>query len=205
MSTVERDAPPADTTTAPPRPVASRCVFVTVGTDHHRFDRLVEWFDDWVDGQQVADHIDGFVQRGTAPAGRVRSVAYLEFEQMRERILAADVVVTHGGPGSIMECRRAGLLPIVCPRDPALGEHVDDHQQLFAARLAAQGQIVLATTREELHAQLDAMTLEPRTVRASDDAHVERTVRRIAAVVDRLVDAVAPTGRTRPPRTEHAR
>ena len=172
-----------------PRPtVDSRRILVTVGTDHHRFDRLIEWFDEWVANQQVADHIDGFVQRGTSVVGRVDSVEYLEFKQLREAIRSADVVITHGGPGSIMECRRWGRLPIVCPRDPTRGEHVDNHQQLFSKRLAAQGQILLAMTKEDLFAHLDAMTVDPQHVPVDDDRHVERAVGRVGRIIERLVD-----------------
>ena len=106
--------------------VPARRILVTVGTDHHRFDRLVQWFDEWVDQQSVADHIDALVQRGTSAPGNVDSIEYMEFNQLKEAIIAAEIVVTHGGPGSIMECRRAGCMPIVCPRDPAKGEHIDN-------------------------------------------------------------------------------
>jgi UDP-N-acetylglucosamine transferase subunit ALG13 len=183
VSSLEHDVPIQQTA----KKVKSRRILVTVGTDHHRFDRLIAWFDSWIAGQTVADQIDGFVQRGTSQPGSVDSVDYLEFEQLRECIKAADVVVTHGGPGSIMECRRWGLLPIVCPRDPAHGEHVDDHQLLFSNRLAAQGQILIAHTRAELHAHLDAMTISPRTVPLANDRHVERAVNRVAKIIDRLV------------------
>ena len=188
MSSLEQDLHVVQQATK----VASRRILVTVGTDHHRFDRLVSWFDAWVADQTVAEHIDGFVQRGTSQAGSVDSVDYLEFEQLRECIKAADIVVTHGGPGSIMECRRWGVLPIVCPRDPTHGEHVDNHQQLFSNRLAAQGQILIAHTRAELHAHLDALTIHPRTVPIADDRHVERTVSRVAKIVGRLVGDDTP-------------
>lgn len=169
------------------RPVAIRRVLVTVGTDHHRFDRVVAWFDEWVATQTVAEQIDGFVQRGTSAAGTAQSVEYLEFNHLREAIRAADVIITHGGPGSIMECRRWGRLPIVCPRDPNLGEHIDNHQQLFSKRLAAQGQILLALTKAEFFGHLDEMTRNPRHIPADDHRHIDRAVGRVASIVERLV------------------
>ena len=41
-----------------PRPL----VFVTVGSDHHRFDRLVSWVDAWAAGRDV----DCVIQYGTS-------------------------------------------------------------------------------------------------------------------------------------------
>lgn len=169
--------------------IENRSILVTVGTDHHPFDRLIEWFDDWTAQQEVVKTVDGFVQRGASRVGNTRSVDFLEFEQLRDAIRAADIVITHGGPGSIMECRRWGRLPIVCPRDPDLGEHVDDHQQLFSKRLAAQGQILIAHTKAEFFAHLDEMARCPRLAPAPDQGHIDRAVNRVADIVHRLVDS----------------
>ena len=36
---------------------AERLVFVTVGTDYHPFDRLVDWIDRWVAGEADPPHV----------------------------------------------------------------------------------------------------------------------------------------------------
>ena len=43
----------------------------------------------------------------------------------------ADIVITHGGPGTVADARASGHMPLAVPRDPAHGEHVDGHQQRF--------------------------------------------------------------------------
>nr|WP_246290489.1 glycosyltransferase [Nocardioides marinus] len=50
----------------------------------------------------------------------------------------------------IMEARALGHLPLVVPRDPRLGEHVDDHQQRFARRAAEAGLVQAVGSVEEL-------------------------------------------------------
>jgi len=46
-------------------------------------------------------------------------------------------------------------VPICIPRQSGLGEHVDDHQVRFATRVAAAGQVHLASTADELTALLE--------------------------------------------------
>jgi UDP-N-acetylglucosamine transferase subunit ALG13 len=96
------------------------------------------------------------VQHGTsAPPRRAEGVDYLDHGALTSLLDEATVVVCHGGPTTITESRRHGRRPIVVPRDPALGEHVDDHQQRFCARMEAKGLISAAADEERLRALLD--------------------------------------------------
>ena len=54
---------------------------------------------------------------------------------LRALIREARVVVCHAGPASLHDCWESGVRPVVIPRSPRRGEHVDDHQERFAARL----------------------------------------------------------------------
>jgi UDP-N-acetylglucosamine transferase subunit ALG13 len=67
----------------------------------------------------------------------------------------ADIVITHGGVGSIYTALRQGHTPIVFPRRVRLGEHVNDHQVEMAQKLAEQGRVVLAEDSGTLAAQID--------------------------------------------------
>jgi UDP-N-acetylglucosamine transferase subunit ALG13 len=140
-----------------PRPL----VLVAVGTDHHPFDRVVRWIDGWLaDGGDA--RADVLVQHGSAAAPtRADGVAALDHEGLQDAMSRAAVVITHGGPATIREARAHGRLPICVPRDPALGEHVDNHQQLFAGRMGAAGVVRLATTEPELRAALEEALAHP--------------------------------------------
>ena len=133
-------------------------MLVSVGTDHHPFDRLVRWVDGWLGAQNDGD-VTCLVQYGSShPPGRARGLAYLDHADLSHVMGGAHVVICHGGPSTIAEARRTGHLPIVVPRSPRLGEHVDDHQQRFSRRLADAGLVLLAPSREDLmHALDDAL------------------------------------------------
>jgi UDP-N-acetylglucosamine transferase subunit ALG13 len=76
---------------------------------------------------------------------RARALGIQPYDRLVEMVGSAMVVITHGGPASIALALAAGHSPIVVPRDPAFGEHVDDHQLRFAAWLAAQRDITVVT------------------------------------------------------------
>jgi UDP-N-acetylglucosamine transferase subunit ALG13 len=135
----------------------SSLVFVSVGTDHHPFDRLVRWVDAW-----LPEGVQCVVQHGTsAPPRRAEGVDYLDHGALTSLLDEAAVVVCHGGPTTITESRRHGRRPIVVPRSPALGEHVDDHQQRFCARMEAKGLISRTDDEDAFRALMDRALAEP--------------------------------------------
>lgn len=171
-------------------------LLVVVGTDYHRFDSLMDWVEQWLAARAAAGAaVPALVQHGTsrAPAG-ARTRDYLGHAELQEAMAAAGATVVHGGPATIMEARRHGHLPIVVARDPARDEHVDGHQQRFAARLAAEGLVVWCRSSAELAAALDAWVADPARYRLADAADVADdgsgppgAVRRVGAIVESLI------------------
>lgn len=125
-------------------------ILLTVGTEKFSFHRLVEAFD-----RLAAGPLSGaecFAQIGSSSvepkhAGFDRLVP---FDRMRELIAGAELVITHAGAGSSLLCLELGQRPIAVPRLHAHGEHVDDHQRLFAERLAGEGLIDCVTDLDQL-------------------------------------------------------
>ncbi|MDG4809220.1 glycosyltransferase [Micromonospora sp. WMMD1120] len=178
--------------------VAQLRVLVAVGTDKHRFDRLVDWLAQW--HAQATEPVGLTLQHGhTAAPALPGAVPFLGHDALQQAMAEADLVVCHGGPATILEARRHGHLPIVVPRDPTRGEHVDDHQLLFARRLGAAGLVVLCETREALYDALAAGSADPSryAVAADPQAHEARraAVARVGQIVDDLVARSTPRPR----------
>lgn len=170
---------------------APRVVFL-LGTDHHPFDRLVGW------AAALAESTNGscFVQHGyTSLLPGLEGQEMLGGRELAHLMESADAVVTHGGPGLIMEARAAGHLPIVVPRNPALGEHVDGHQMAFTARLGAAGTIDLVDSLEGLQTAVEAAVRRGRSAMATSGEQAQ-TLLRFATLMDELVYHGRPaTGR----------
>lgn len=123
-------------------------VFATVGTDQHPFDRIVRWIDRVAAGRPDVQCV---IQYGASVKPTFASgVDYLNHGQLLSWIDRAAVVITHGGPASIIQVRERHGRPIVVPRDPERGEHVDRHQLDFAGMLARMDAISLASSAEDL-------------------------------------------------------
>lgn len=165
---------------------APYCVVVTVGTDHHPFDRLISWVDTWA---AVHPGVRVLVQRGeSAVPVNVESVEMLGYDDLVAAMAGADAVVAQGGPGAIMDARSVGHRPIVIPRRATLGEHVDDHQVAFTRWMAQRELIWLATDAPELEVLLDRALADPQALRIPPDrGGVEATITAFRSVVDPLL------------------
>lgn len=129
-------------------------ILALTGTDHHPFDRLVRWTDEAAARHPEAHFV---VQYGrTRPPLVAEGHDFLGHELLAELLARARVVVCHGGPGTLMEARDAGHVPLCVPRDPRLGEHVDDHQQRFATAVEGAGVVRAVWSVRSFHAALDA-------------------------------------------------
>ncbi|POM27124.1 GalNAc(5)-diNAcBac-PP-undecaprenol beta-1,3-glucosyltransferase [Actinomadura rubteroloni] len=164
-------------------------VLVTVGTDHHRFDRLIAWVDAWAAG--AGDRVRCVVQHGSSRAPEhAEARDFLDHAELLELMERAAVVVTHAGASTIGEARRLGRLPVIVPRDPTLEEIVDGHQIDFLRRIADKGLVVACASEEDLHGRLDALLDDPRRyllAEGDSGAAQAAAVRRTGTLIDTLM------------------
>lgn len=167
---------------------AAQVVFVTAGTDHHPFDRLVRIVATWASARQAAGQpVKVFFQYGTAHAPDEHDSAdYLPYSEMVSKMRSAAAVVSHGGPATIMDARAAGRVPIVVPRRHDLGEHVDNHQVRFVTLLDERGEVFMARDADHLGKLLDAALEDPARFSLSRTAAGQRgaATARIAGLIE---------------------
>jgi UDP-N-acetylglucosamine transferase subunit ALG13 len=113
--------------------------FVTVGNMHQPFRRLL-------DAVEAAAHAlppPIVVQSGHTPfaSSRMQVVPFMPMDDFSRQVDGADILVMHGGAGSIIHAAAAGRRPLVMARRFDLGEALDDHQVQFAEAMEAAGRI----------------------------------------------------------------
>jgi UDP-N-acetylglucosamine transferase subunit ALG13 len=169
---------------------------VTVGTDHHPFHRLMRWIDDLVARGVLPGH-QALVQFGSSHRpGNAGVQALIPRPELLAMMAQADVVVGHGGPGTIMDARSVGRRPIVVPRLARHGEVVDDHQVTFSRRLAESDKIVLAEDIETFVAAVQRGLAEPDWL-ATHVSQMQTTgADEVAWRIDRVVEGLRATPRT---------
>jgi UDP-N-acetylglucosamine transferase subunit ALG13 len=166
-------------------------IFVTVGTHEDGFDRLIGEMDRLVSTGEVGEEV--VYQAGASRLRPARGVVegMMPFERVQAFMREARVVVTHGGPASIMQVLAYGKVPIVVPRQARFGEHVDDHQVRFAARIADRVVVVLdiADLGPALRAHAERSAVLPRGGSGPERARL------FAERLDALCEGLFPPGR----------
>lgn len=127
-------------------PRSPRLVVVTLGTlDQFPFRRAVEAILPVV--RQLADAGTRVLwQVGNIPVADlgIRGIQAIPADELQAALHDADLVFAHAGVGSCLRILDAGRVPVLLPRAPEHGEHVDDHQRLVAASLTRRGLAIQA-------------------------------------------------------------
>ena len=67
---------------------------------------------------------------------------FISYDEMQKLIDKADIVITHGGTGSILMPLKSGKKVIAIPRLKKYMEHVDDHQTQIVDVFSESGYII---------------------------------------------------------------
>ena len=123
-------------------------ILVTLGTHPQPMDRLIVALDGLLASGAVDDEIiiTGPIC-GRQPS-LARALGIQPYDVLVGWARTATAIVTHGGPASI------GHSPVIVPRDPAFGEHVDDHQIRFANWLAERRNVTVVRDMGKLEEAL---------------------------------------------------
>lgn len=174
-------------------------VLALVGTDHHPFDRMVNVVDELLTAHNdSAMALNCLIQYGTAnPPVSAEGVEYLAKDEVHQEIERADLILCHGGPSTIVEILRVGKKPLVMPRDPERGEHVDGHQQRFARHMSSQGLVQLISSVHEIQEVLN-LTLDGLLQDSMEDLNLpspDESAFRLGEIVAALI---APAPKAKP-------
>ena len=69
----------------------------------------------------------------------IQSRPWVDPEVLDRAMSEADLIIAHAGIGSALAALEAGRMPILVPRRPDMGEHVDDHQTLIGEEISQLG------------------------------------------------------------------
>jgi UDP-N-acetylglucosamine transferase subunit ALG13 len=114
-------------------------ILVITGMDPFQFDRVVKAIDELVAEGKIQEEV--LIQLGACtyiPKHCSHQKAF-SFAEISEKIRESNVVLTHAGAGSTLNCIHNGKHPVMIPRLPQFNEVVDGHQIPFAERLSRFG------------------------------------------------------------------
>ena len=103
-------------------------IFITLGSQKFQFNRLLKAVDKLVENATITDKVFAQIGYSDYNPQNYQFTRFLDRDEFAKIIEEADIVITHGGTGSIMESVKKGKKVIAIPRRMKYGEHIDDHQ-----------------------------------------------------------------------------
>lgn len=103
-------------------------ILVLLGTQNNSFDRLLNGIEKCIDNNKITDRV--VVQSGYTnyTSDKMEIFDFISTSELNKLLLDADLIITHGGVGSIINAIKLGKKVIAVPRLAKFGEHVNDHQ-----------------------------------------------------------------------------
>ncbi len=118
-------------------------ILVTLGTQDKKFYRLLETLEDKINQHLIRDEV--IVQAGCSSDFKSKSMKIFDLIPMDEfddLIKKCDILITHGGVGSIITGLKNNKKVIAAARLSKYNEHVNDHQLQIIDNFEKEGYIL---------------------------------------------------------------
>ena len=103
-------------------------IFVILGTQDKGFERMLKEIDELIKDGIITNRV--VVQAGSTnfKSNEMDIIDYLPMQKFHKYIEEADIIITHGGVGSILDAIKHHKKVIAIPRLEKYHEHVNNHQ-----------------------------------------------------------------------------
>lgn len=138
-------------------------ILVMLGTQNNSFERLLKKMDELIEKKVIDEKV--IVQSGYTnyESKNMRIFDLIPQEELEKYQEQADLIITHGGVGSIVSSIKKGKKVIAVPRLHRYHEHVNDHQKQIVEAFDKKGYIIGIQRIDELKkAIIRAQEFEPK-------------------------------------------
>lgn len=117
-------------------------IFVTLGTQDKTFERLLKALDKAIDKGEIKEKV--IVQAGNTKyeSKNMEIFDLISPDEFKELVNKCDILITHGGVGSILSAVKQGKKVIAAARLKKYNEHVNDHQKQIIAEFEKEGYLI---------------------------------------------------------------
>ena len=104
-------------------------ILVLLGTQHNEFTRLIQEVENCINNKIIKEQV--IVQAGFTKykSDKMEIFDMISKEELDKYMSKANLIITHGGVGSIIMALEKGKKVIAVPRLHEYGEHVNNHQK----------------------------------------------------------------------------
>lgn len=149
-------------------------ILVLLGTQNNSFHRLLEEIEKNIKDGIIKEEV--IVQAGYTKfqSHKMRIIDLISKEQLEQFQDEADLIITHGGVGSIISSVERGKKVIAVPRMHEYGEHVNNHQKEIVKDFNDKGYIIGIEKVEDLkQAIIKSKDFEPKKYQPNNKKMLE--------------------------------
>lgn len=151
-------------------------ILIVLGTQDNSFHRLLEKVQELIDKNVIKEKVIVQAGRTKFESKEMEIYSLMPYNKLEQIMKEADLVITHGGVGSIVMALKLGKKVIAIPRLSQFNEHVNDHQIQIVDSFDKQRFLIGLIELNDLQQALErAKTFKPKEFK-SQTAHMIRLI-----------------------------
>jgi len=123
-------------------------IFITLGTQDKKFTRLLDEVAHQIEIGNIKEKVIAQVGFTSYTNDKIDIYEYLEDDMFKRFMKEADIVITHGGVGSVLTALSYHKKVIAFSRLSKYKEHINDHQIQIVNEFAKEGYILTGKVSE---------------------------------------------------------
>ena len=154
-------------------------IFVTIGTQDKQFNRLLNYIEE----ADIKDEV--IIQSGFTDfvSKKYKVFKYLDKQTLEKYIDDADVIICHGGVGTLMHSLKNKKKIIACARLAKYKEHQNDHQKQIISSFKEKGYLLELNENNNIIDLLEEIkTFEPKEYAYNHDIFINKLIDYIEAI-----------------------
>ena len=157
-------------------------ILVSLGTQDKKFYRLLDEIQKLIDEKFITDEV--IVQAGYSSDYKSNNMKIFDLiptNEFKKLIKECDLLITHGGVGSIIDGLKEDKKVIAVPRLKKIKEHTNDHQIQIVENFTREGYILGIKKIDDLKAAIKkSKKFIPKKYKSNNDNFVE--------LIDKLIE-----------------
>ena len=117
-------------------------ILVMLGTQNNSFHRLLEKIQEMIDKKVIKEEVIVQAGRTKFESKDMEILGIVPEKKLKKLMEKADLIITHGGVGSIVTALKLHKKVIAVPRLSGFNEHVNDHQIEIVDTFDKQGLLI---------------------------------------------------------------
>ncbi len=158
-------------------------ILVLFGTQQNEFTRLLQKIEELIDSGIITDEV--VVQAGYTKykTNKMKIFDIISREELDKLVNDSDIIISHGGIGSIIMSLEKHKKVIAVPRLHEFNEHVNNHQKQIVRQFSEKGYLIGIQSVDDLSEALEEIkTFKPKEYKKNNE--------NIITIIENFIDNI---------------